>query len=65
MPLRLEAQEGPSVAPVLWCMICQAGGKHTTDNCHLLQKYTQTPNNYFAFFVDQWAMMSILFRAMS
>jgi len=40
MPLRLEAQESPSATPTLWCMIFQIGGKHATDNCHLLQKYT-------------------------
>jgi len=42
MPLRLEAQAGLSMAPALWCAICQIGGKHMMDNCHLLQKYTQT-----------------------
>lgn len=41
MPLRLEAQEGPSVVPTLWCVICQIVGKQATDNFHLLQKYTQ------------------------
>jgi len=42
MPLKVEVQDGPSAAPVLWCMIFQEGGKHATDNYHLLQKYTQT-----------------------
>lgn len=50
MPLRLEAQAGPSTAPTLWCAICQIGGKHTTDNCHLLQKYTQTSQQLFCNF---------------
>ena len=50
MPLRLEAQVGSSVAPTLWCMICQIPGKHMTDNCHLLQKYTQTPQQLFCNF---------------
>ena len=35
-PLRPEAQAGPSAAPTLWCTICQIGGKHATDNYHLL-----------------------------
>ena len=47
MPLRPEAQVGPSAAPALWCAICQIGGKHTTDNCHLLQKYTQMSQQLF------------------
>jgi len=47
MPLRLEAQEGPSVEPALWCAICQVAGKHTTDNCHFLQKFVQTPQQLF------------------
>ena len=50
MPLRPEAQAGPSAAPMLWCAICQIGGKHTTDNCHLLHKYTQTPQQLFCSF---------------
>lgn len=36
IPLKPEAQAGPSVGPPLWCAICQVAGKHTTDNCHLL-----------------------------
>lgn len=47
MPLRPEAQVGPSVAPTLWCAICQDGGKHMMNNCHLLQKYTQTSQQLF------------------
>ena len=43
MPLRLEAQEGLSIGPTLWCAICQVAGKHTIDNSHLLQKFVQTP----------------------
>ena len=39
MPLRPEAQARPSAAPALWCTICQIGGKHATDNYHLLQNY--------------------------
>ena len=41
MPLRPEAQAGPSAAPALWCAICQIGGKHARGNCHLLQKSLQ------------------------
>ena len=41
MLLRPEAQAGTSVVPALWCTIFQIGGKHATNNCHLLQKYTQ------------------------
>jgi len=41
MLLRPEAQAGPSAVPAFWCVICQIGGKHATNNCHLLQKYTQ------------------------
>ena len=40
MPLKVEVQARPSAAPMLWCAICQVGGKHAIDNCHLLQKYT-------------------------
>lgn len=47
MLLILEAQAGPSTAPALWCVICQIGGKHVMDNCHLLQKYTQTSQQFF------------------
>jgi len=36
MPLRLEVQVGPSTVPALWCAICQIGGKHIAENCHLL-----------------------------
>ncbi len=50
MLLILEAQERPSVVPALWCAICQIGGKHTTDNCHLLHKYTQTSQQLFCNF---------------
>lgn len=42
MPLRLETQARLSATPALWCGICKIGGKHTTDNCHMLQEYTQT-----------------------
>ena len=50
MPLQLEAVAGPSVGPTLWCAICQVAGKHTTDNCHLLQKFVQTPQQLFCNF---------------
>lgn len=36
MPLRLEAQAGPSARPALWCVIYEVAGKHATDNFHLL-----------------------------
>ena len=42
MPIRLEAQAGPSAKPALWCAICQVVGKHVTNNYHLLQKFVQT-----------------------
>ena len=41
MPLRPKAQARPSAMPDLWCAIFQIVGKHATNNCHLLQKYTQ------------------------
>lgn len=47
MPLRLELQVGPSAVPALWCTICQVGGKHATKDYHLLQKYTQTPQQLY------------------
>jgi len=47
MPLRPEAQAGPSVVPTLWCVIYQIAGKHATNNCHLLQKYTQNSQHLF------------------
>ncbi len=50
MPLRLEAQVIPSVVPTLCCMICQIGGKHIKNNCHLLQKYTQNFQQLFCNF---------------
>jgi len=42
IPLRQEAQAGLSMTPTLWCTIFQVGGKHATNNYHLLQKYMQT-----------------------
>ena len=42
MPLRPKAQERLSAGPVVWCTICQVGGKHMTNNFHLLQKFVQT-----------------------
>lgn len=50
MPLKVEVQEIPSAALALWCAICQVGGKHATDNCHLLEKYTQTPQQLYCNF---------------
>lgn len=47
MPLRPEAQVGPSTGPALWCTICQVAAKHATDNYHLLQKFIQTPQQLF------------------
>jgi len=44
---RPEAQVGPSVVPALWCVIYQIGGKNTTNNYHLLQKYTQMSQQLF------------------
>lgn len=43
MPLSTESQAGPSTGPVLWCAIYQVARKHVTENCHLLQKFVQTP----------------------
>lgn len=43
MHLRLEAQDGPSIGPVLWCAIYQIARKHVIDNFHLLHKFVQTP----------------------
>lgn len=45
-----EAQVGTSEVPKLWCTIFQIGGKNTTDNCHLLQKYTQASQQLFCNF---------------
>ena len=50
MPLRLEAQAGPSAVPTLWCVICQIVGKHDMDNYHSLQKYTQNSQQLFCNF---------------
>ncbi len=47
MPPRPGAQARPSTMPSLCCVICQIGGKHATDNCHLLQKYTQNSQQLF------------------
>ena len=49
-PLQLEAQAGPSTTTPLWCTICHVGGKHNTDNCHLLPKFNQTPQQLFCTF---------------
>lgn len=51
---RLEASASLSALTTLWCAICQVGGKHATENCHILQKYTQA----LVISVDQWVMMS-------
>lgn len=50
MPLMLEAQAGLCAGPSLWCTICQVVGKHATDNCHLLQKFVQIPQQLFCNF---------------
>ena len=50
MPLRLKSQARLSVEPTLWCAICQVASKHTTDNCHLLHKFVQTPQQLFCNF---------------
>lgn len=50
MPLRQEAPAGPSTGPAPWCVICQVAGKHVTNNCHLLQKFVQTPQQLFCDF---------------
>ena len=50
MPLRSEAQARPSATPALRCTICQIGGKHATNNYHLLQKYTQNSQQLFCNF---------------
>ena len=50
MPLRPEEQAGPSMAPDLGCVICQIRGKHTMNNCHLLQKYTRNLQQFFCNF---------------
>jgi len=50
MPLRLKDQVGPNMAPTLWCTICQGPRKYATDNCHWLQKYTQTLEQLFCNF---------------
>ena len=50
MPLRLEVQAGPSATLALWSMICQIGGKHATDNYHLLQKYKQNSQQFLCNF---------------
>jgi len=50
MPLRPEAQARLSATPTLWCVIFQIGGKHSTDNYHLLQKYMQTSQQLFCNF---------------
>jgi len=50
MPLRTQAQVGPSATPSLWCTICQIGGKHAMDNYHLLQKYMQNSQQLFCNF---------------
>ena len=49
-PLRLEAQVGSSVIALPWCAICQVGGNHMTYNWHILQKFTQTPQQLFCNF---------------
>jgi len=50
MLLTLEVQAKLSATSMLWCVICQIGRKHMMNNCHLLQKYTQTPQQLFCNF---------------
>ena len=50
MPLRPEAQVGPSVRPALWCAICQVERKHAMDNFHFLQKFVKKPQQLFCKF---------------
>lgn len=50
IPLRPEAQARPSTTTLLWCAICQVGGKHNTNNYHLLPKYNQIPQQLFCNF---------------
>lgn len=50
IPLRPKAQAGPNTVTTLWCTIYQIGGKHNTDSCHLLQKYTQMSQQLFCNF---------------
>lgn len=52
MPLRSEAQAGPSTRPVLWCAIYQVVGKHVTDNYHLLHKFVQKLQQLFCNFCE-------------
>lgn len=47
MPLKLENIMGPCTRVPLWCAICQIVGKHTIDNCRLLQKFVQTRQQMF------------------
>lgn len=47
MPPRPKTQAKPSVAPTLWCAIYHIAKKYATNNCHLLQKYTQAPQQLF------------------
>lgn len=50
VPLKLDNTAGPSTGVLLWCDIFQITGKHTTDNCHLLQNFVQTPHKLFCTF---------------
>ena len=52
MPLRPEAQAGPSTVLSLWFSIYQVAEKHAMDNCHLLQKYVQMPQQLFCNFLQ-------------
>lgn len=38
------------MGPTLWCAIYQVAGENFTDNCHLLQKFVQTPQQLFCEF---------------
>jgi len=65
MLLRSEAQARPSTTPALWCAICQIGGKHATDNYHLLRSTHRIRNNCSIIFVDRLDTMSALVEVMS
>lgn len=45
--LRPKAQAGLRTAPSHWCTIYQVGRKHNTNNYHLLQKFTESPQQLF------------------
>jgi len=50
IPLKTKALARLSVGTTLWCAICQVAGQHVMDNCLLLQKFIQTPQQLFCNF---------------